>query len=124
MCPEDRHAARDICRCVLALFVPVSRRPDITEDLVEFEMMTGRGQESNPRAGQDNRARLSRWHGAARSANVNGGHNLMGRATVRAIAIKLGNAIAARYWPYSPEQCQSDLPGTIGLTPALFARDQ
>jgi hypothetical protein len=27
--------------------------------------------------------------------NVNGGHNMMARETVRAIALKLGNAIAA-----------------------------
>jgi creatinine amidohydrolase len=53
--------------------------------------------------------------------NVNGGHNLMGRETVRAIALKLGNAIAAPVLPYSPNNARADLPGTIGLTVPLFA---
>jgi creatinine amidohydrolase/Fe(II)-dependent formamide hydrolase-like protein len=53
--------------------------------------------------------------------NVNGGHTLMARETVRAIAIKLGNAIAAPVLPFSPNNASADLPGTIGLTPDLFA---
>jgi creatinine amidohydrolase/Fe(II)-dependent formamide hydrolase-like protein len=53
--------------------------------------------------------------------NVNGGHTLMARETVRAIALKLGNAIAAPVLPFSPNNASADLPGTIGLTPELFA---
>ena len=53
--------------------------------------------------------------------NVNGGHSLMARETVRAIAVKLGNAIAAPVHPFSPNNASADLPGTIGLTPDLFA---
>ena len=53
--------------------------------------------------------------------NVNGGHTLMARETVRAIAVKLGNAIAAPVLPFSPNNASADLPGTIGLTPELFA---
>src|ERR1700734_424490 len=54
--------------------------------------------------------------------NVNGGHTLMGHATVIAIAEKLGNAIAAPVLPFSPNNSASvELPGTIGLTPELFA---
>lgn len=53
--------------------------------------------------------------------NVNGGHTLMARETVRAIAIKLGNAIAAPVLPFSPNNASAELPGTIGLTPDLFA---
>jgi creatinine amidohydrolase len=53
--------------------------------------------------------------------NVNGGHSLMARETVRAIAVKLGNAIAAPVLPFSPNNASADLPGTIGLTPDLFA---
>jgi len=45
----------------------------------------------------------------------------MGRETVRAIALKLGNAIAAPVLPYSPNNASADLPGTIGLTAPLFA---
>ena len=52
--------------------------------------------------------------------NVNGGHTLMARETVRAIAVKLGNAIAAPVLPFSPNRASAELPGTIGLTPELF----
>ena len=45
----------------------------------------------------------------------------MARETVRAIALKLGNAIAAPVLPFSPNHASADKPGTIGLTPALFA---
>ncbi len=53
--------------------------------------------------------------------NVNGGHTLMGHATVIAIAEKLGNAIAAPVLPFSVNNASATLPGTIGLTAPLFA---
>jgi len=53
--------------------------------------------------------------------NVNGGHNLMARPNVRAIALKLGNAIAAPVAPFSPNNASAEFPGTIGITTALFA---
>ena len=53
--------------------------------------------------------------------NVNGGHTLMGHATVLAIAEKLGNAIAAPVLPFSVNNANANLPGTIGLTGPLFA---
>ena len=52
---------------------------------------------------------------------VNGGHTLMGHATVLAIAEKLGNAIAAPVLPFSPNNANPNLPGTIGLTGPIFA---
>lgn len=52
--------------------------------------------------------------------NVNGGHTLMARATVKAIAQKLGNAIAAPVLAYSPNNANPDLPGTIGLSTETF----
>jgi len=52
---------------------------------------------------------------------VNGGHTLMGHATALAIAEKLGNAIVAPVLPFSPNNANPDLPGTIGLNAALFA---
>src|ERR1700676_3295268 len=53
--------------------------------------------------------------------SVNGGHTLMGHATVNAIAEKLGNAIAAPVMPFSVNNANAELPGTIGLTGPLFA---
>ena len=52
--------------------------------------------------------------------NVNGGHTLMARATAKAIAEKLGNAIAAPVLAYSTNNASADLPGTIGLSAAVF----
>src|SRR5271169_264215 len=53
--------------------------------------------------------------------NVNGGHTLMGHATVLAIAEKLGKAIAAPVMPFSVNSANAEIPGTIGLTGPVFA---
>ena len=53
--------------------------------------------------------------------NVNGGHTLMGRATVEAIAEKMGDAIAAPVMPFSVNNANAEIPGTIGLTGPVFA---
>jgi creatinine amidohydrolase/Fe(II)-dependent formamide hydrolase-like protein len=52
---------------------------------------------------------------------VNGGHTFMAQQTARAIALKLGNALAAPVLPFSVNQASAELPGTIGLTGPLFA---
>jgi creatinine amidohydrolase len=52
--------------------------------------------------------------------NGNGGHNLIAKATVKLIALKLGNAIAMPVLPYTPNNASAALPGTIGLTPELL----
>jgi creatinine amidohydrolase/Fe(II)-dependent formamide hydrolase-like protein len=53
--------------------------------------------------------------------NVNGGHTLMGREIVKAIALRLGNAIAMPVLAYTPNNASADLPGTIGLTPEILS---
>jgi creatinine amidohydrolase/Fe(II)-dependent formamide hydrolase-like protein len=53
--------------------------------------------------------------------NVNGGHTFMAHATVLAIAQKLGNAIATPVLPFSVNNADPKLPGTIGITGELFA---
>ncbi len=53
--------------------------------------------------------------------NVAGGHNLIARGTGIAIARKLGNAITAPVIPFSPNNANPNLPGTIGITPATYA---
>lgn len=52
--------------------------------------------------------------------NVNGGHTLMGQATVKAIALRLGNALFLPVLPYTPNNASATLPGTIGLTPEIL----
>jgi creatinine amidohydrolase len=53
--------------------------------------------------------------------NANGGHNLIAKAAVKAIALKLGNAIAMPVLPFTPNNASAQLPGTIGLTNDLLA---
>jgi creatinine amidohydrolase len=53
--------------------------------------------------------------------NVNGGHTLMAQEIVKAIALRLGNALFLPVLPYTPNNASADLPGTIGLTPEILA---
>ena len=52
--------------------------------------------------------------------NVNGGHNLMGRETAHAIALKMGHTIVTPVIPYSINAASYDLPGTIAVSSATF----
>jgi creatinine amidohydrolase len=110
---------------LVALLGPTGRgqvSPKAPKDLVEFEMMTW--PEVKSAIHEHGKTTALVYNGGTEQRgphNVNGGHNLMGRATARAIALKLGNAIAAPVLPFSPNNASADLPGTIGITPALFA---
>jgi creatinine amidohydrolase/Fe(II)-dependent formamide hydrolase-like protein len=46
----------------------------------------------------------------------------MARATAKAIALKLGNAIVMPTLAYSPNRASADLPGTIGLSNEVFGQ--
>ena len=88
---------------------------------VDFEMMTW---PEVKQALHDGKTTALIYNGGTEQRgpqNVNGGHTLMGHATVIAIAQKLGNAIAAPVMPFSVNKANPDLPGTIGLTGPLFA---
>jgi creatinine amidohydrolase len=52
---------------------------------------------------------------------VTGAHTFVAHALGIAIAEQLGNAIAAPVMPFSVNRASAELPGTIGLTGALFA---
>jgi creatinine amidohydrolase/Fe(II)-dependent formamide hydrolase-like protein len=90
--------------------------------LVEFEMMTWVEMKKALEQGQTTALVYNGGTEQRGPQNVTGGHNLMARATVRAIALKLGNAIAAPVLPYSPNNASPEMPGTIGLTTELFAQ--
>ena len=47
--------------------------------------------------------------------NATGGHNMMARPIVKAIAEKLGNAIAMPVMPFSPTSMSAELPGALDL---------
>jgi len=90
------------------------------QTLVEFEMMTWPEVKTALAAGKTTALFYTGGTEQRGPQNVNGGHTLMGRATVRAIALKLGNAIAMPVLPYTPNRASATLPGTIGLTDTLL----
>jgi creatinine amidohydrolase/Fe(II)-dependent formamide hydrolase-like protein len=90
------------------------------EPLVEFEMMTWPEVRDALAAGKTTALVYTGGTEQRGPQNVNGGHTLMGRAIVKAIALRLGNAIAMPVLPYTPNQASPQLPGTIGLTPELL----
>lgn len=89
--------------------------------LVEFEMMTWPEVKAAIEGGKTTALVYNGGTEQRGPQNVNGGHTLMGREIVRAIALKLGNAIAAPVLPFSPNRASAELPGTIGLSAAAFA---
>jgi creatinine amidohydrolase len=102
---------------------PARAAPDTNAatPLVEFEMMTW--PEVKAALAQGKTTALFYTGGTEQRGpqDVNGGHTLMGRATVKAIALKLGNAIAMPVLPYTPNNADAIFPGTIGLTNDIMA---
>jgi creatinine amidohydrolase len=90
--------------------------------LVEFEMMTWPEVKAALAAGKTTALVYTGGTEQRGPQNVNGGHTLMARATVKAIALKLGNAIAMPVLAYSPNRASADLPGTIGLSNDVFGQ--
>ena len=86
------------------------------EPLVEFENMTWVEVKDALAAGKTTALYYTGGTEQRGPQNVNGGHNYMARATVKAIALALGNAIAMPVLPYTPNNASATLPGTIGLT--------
>jgi creatinine amidohydrolase/Fe(II)-dependent formamide hydrolase-like protein len=90
------------------------------EPNVEFEMMTWPEVKAAMAAGKTTALIYTGGTEQRGPQNVNGGHTLMARETVRAIALRLGNAIAMPVLPYTPNNASATLPGTIGLTPEIL----
>ena len=84
--------------------------------LVEFENMTWVEVKEALAAGKTTALFYTGGTEQRGPQNTNGGHNFMARATVREIAIKLGNAIAMPVLPYTPNNASATLPGTLGIT--------
>ena len=91
------------------------------EPLVEFGMMTWPEVKAALAAGKTTALIYTGGTEQRGPQDVNGGHTLMGEATVKAIALKLGNAIALPVLPYTPNNADAVLPGTIGITNDLLA---
>ena len=99
----------------------VPRSAKARTPLVEFEMMTW--PEVKQALGEGKTTALFYTGGTEQRGpqNANGGHNLMAKATVKAIALRLGDAIAMPVLPYTPNNASAQLPGTIGLTNEILA---
>ena len=100
---------------------PTRAQSSASGPLVEFEMMTWPEVKQALEAGKTTALVYTGGTEQRGPQNVNGGHNLMARETVKAIALKLGNAIAMPVLPYTPNDASATLPGTIGLTNDLLA---
>jgi creatinine amidohydrolase/Fe(II)-dependent formamide hydrolase-like protein len=106
-----------------AAATPAAAKPAATaktQPLVEFEMMTWPEVKAAIAAGKTTALIYTGGTEQRGPQNVNGGHNLMAHETVKAIALKLGNAIFLPVLPYTPNNASADLPGTIGLTPEIL----
>lgn len=100
--------------------VPPAQAAAAAEPLVEFEMMTWLEVKQALAAGKTTALFYTGGTEQRGPQNVNGGHNLMGRPTVKEIALRLGNAIAMPVLPFSPTGVSADLPGSISLPPDLL----
>src|SRR5579862_6739918 len=119
MLPRDRRVALKMR--LLTTFVCISAFTAISYAQVDLEMMTW---PELKKALENGKTTALVYNGGTETRGpqcVNGGHTLMAHATVIAIAEKLGNAIAAPVLPFSPNNANANLPGTIGLTTAIFA---
>lgn len=88
--------------------------------LVEFELMTWPEVRDALAAGKTTALIYTGGVEERGPQNINGGHNLMARAIVKAIAQRLGNAIAMPVLPFTPNEASAEFPGTIGLTDDLL----
>ena len=100
----------------LAALGAVADRPE----LIEFEKMTWVEVQTALAAGRTTALIYTGGVEERGPQNVNGGHNLMAHATVEAIARRLGNAIFMPVLPFTPNEANPRLPGTIGLTNDLL----
>ncbi|HEX4595471.1 MAG TPA: creatininase family protein [Bryobacteraceae bacterium] len=113
---------RNFLSTVGALVISAAAAHSQTKPLVDFEMMTW--PEVKKAIHDQGKTTALIYNGGTEQRgpqNVNGGHTLMGHATVIAIAEKLGNAIAAPVMPFSVNNASAELPGTIGLTGPVFS---
>lgn len=99
---------------------PVYAAAAAKTNLVEFEMMTWKEVKDALAAGKTTAIFYTGGVEQRGPQNANGGHNMMARPTVKAIAEKLGNAIAMPTLPFSPTGVSADLPGSISLPPELL----
>jgi creatinine amidohydrolase len=106
---------------LVVLLLPSFAGAQAKEPLVEFENMTWVEVRDALAAGKTTALYYTGGTEQRGPQNTNGGHNYMARATAKAIALALGNAIAMPVLPYTPNNASATLPGTIGLTNEILS---
>jgi len=106
--------------CLLVLCPLAAGAQSTRASLVDFEMMTWPEVKQALLQGKTTALIYNGGTEQRGPQNVNGGHTLMAHATVIAIAEKLGNALAMPVLPFSVNDADPQLPGTIGITGELF----
>jgi creatinine amidohydrolase len=104
----------------MAVSLALTQTAFAAEPLVEFDLMTW---PEVKQALADGKTTALIYTGGVEQRGpqaVNGLHNFIVRKLVKAIALKLGNAIAMPVLPFTPNNANPDLPGTIGLTNDLL----
>ena len=119
--PAARDTLADAYRVASDSGAEVAPAASAKEPLVEFEKMTWAEVKEALAAGKTTALFYTGGTEQRGPQNANGGHNMMARATVKAIALKLGNAIAMPVLPYTPNNASAQLPGTIGITPEILS---
>jgi creatinine amidohydrolase len=96
--------------------------PKAPKELIEFEMMTW-PEVYDAIHHQGKTVALYYTGGTEHRGpqNVNGGHTLMARETVKEIARRLGNAIVLPVMPYSSNNASNQQTGTLGLNAEVEA---
>jgi creatinine amidohydrolase len=103
--------------CILALCAAAG----YAQPRNEFDMMTWVEVKAAIQAGKTTAIVYNGGTEQRGPQNVNGGHTLIAREVAVRIAEKLGNAIVAPVMPFSINNADPKLPGTIGLTSATFS---
>lgn len=105
----------------IALSIALTRAAFAAEPLVEFDLMTW--PEVKQALAEGKTTALIYTGGVEQRGPqaVNGLHNFIVRKLVKEIALRLGNAIAMPVLPFTPNNADPDLPGTIGLTNDILA---
>jgi creatinine amidohydrolase len=115
-----RRTALALCTLLLTPIVTQAQSKSAAP-LVEFENMTWPEVKAAIAAGKTTALFYTGGTEQRGPQNINGGHNYMAKATVKELAVRLGNAIAMPVLAYTPNSASAQLPGTIGLTPELLS---
>jgi creatinine amidohydrolase len=104
--------------CTVLLLPGIAQGQSVKTPNVEFDLMTW--PDVKKAIHEEGMINVIIYNGGVEQRgpqNVNGGHNLMGRETARAIALKMGHTLTTPVIPYTMNTPNPALPGTIAVKP-------